>query len=749
MGKLNARSVVLVLMMVFVVSMVAIFAMADPGLHLGLFANTSKDGGPNHVLQGFGHLPKEGFVAGNNISGSSFIFTFTNVSNATAAVAAAQATYNRNVTNITLSFYLITNNSFMGNFTFNTGTGPDGPQGGNQSYNVTVNTLNLPDGVYNVTLTIFNGSLHGANQSQNLSQWINLTVDNTPPRSNLSSNKGDYSTLASSTDSKVGVSVARANVSLYAFAEEHNLSGAAAHLTVERVIFSFSNGTRRSDSGFFGTGTPFNLTATNVSGNWTVQYNLSWLRPGWQVITIISNDTRANVNGTGPAVNITFFVNSPANVTIWTNQSINRTLNGQILFNVSVNVTPIIGVVPTTAAFNNFNITLEFDNATGTNFNISNVTDVYNFNLTEAVAFTQVGQMKYLTLLFNVSNLVEGTHTVKIHINDSIGNINKTQVLTFRVDSTAPTVSVSCNDATAGATVTCTCTASDSVSGMKTTVLGSNSGVSSATESTTASGSSGSSSTCTATDHSGNSATATDTWTVTAASSGGGGSAGASGGSSSGGASAAKKTWTSIAAGETAAVESKTLPVEKVEFTTTKEVYGAWVRVEAADRSDLPSAAAAALTGKVNSILEISKNNIVLKEGVLNPPTVSFKVAKTWLSENGVGASNVVLLRLVDGTWTELATTQGADDGTYVRYTATTPGFSYFAIAEKGAATGATSAPVAEPVPTGAATTEPTPTEAAPVAPVVEESGGSSVLLWVVVLGVIVGVVVYFVRKNA
>ena len=129
------------------------------------------------------------------------------------------------------------------------------------------------------------------------------------------------------------------------------------------------------------------------------------------------------------------------------------------------------------------------------------------------------------------------------------------------------------------------------------------------------------------------------------------------------------------------------------------------MRVEAADRSDLPSAAAAALTGKVNSILEISKNNIVLKEGVLNPPTVSFKVAKTWLSENGVGASNVVLLRLVDGTWTELATTQGADDGTYVRYTATTPGFSYFAIAEKGAATGATSAPLAEPVPTSPPTT--------------------------------------------
>src|SRR3989344_3417175 len=614
-------------MMVFVVSMVAIFAMADPGLHLGLFANTSKDGGPNHVLQGFGHLPKEGFVAGNNISGSSFIFTFTNVSNATAAVAAAQATYNRNVTNITLSFYLITNNSFMGNFTFNTGTGPDGPQGGNQSYNVTVNTLNLPDGVYNVTLTIFNGSLHGANQSQNLSQWINLTVDNTPPRSNLSSNKGDYSTLASSTDSKVGVSVARANVLLYAFAEEHNLSGAAAHLTVERVIFSFSNGTRRSDSGFFGSGTPFNLTATNVSGNWTVQYNLSWLRPGYQVITVISNDTRSNVKGTCPAVNITVFVNTPANVTIWTNQSINRTLSGQIFLNISVNVTPIIGLTPTAADANIYNVTLLFDNASGTDFNVTSgiTVGLAQFNYTGAASgaggFLASGNITTIGYLFNVSHLVEGVHTVTIRVNDSIGNINNTQVLTFRVDSTAPTVSVSCNDATSGATVTCTCTASDGVSGMKLTEFsGGTNAVSSATESTTASGSSGTSSTCTATDHAGNSATATDSWTVTAASSGGSGSGGASGGSSSSGTSAAKKTWTSIGAGESASGESKTLPVEKGEFTTTKEVYGAWVRVQAVQRAELPAEAASALTGKVNSVIEITKNNVVLKDGVFNAP---------------------------------------------------------------------------------------------------------------------------------
>ncbi|MEK6916856.1 MAG: PGF-pre-PGF domain-containing protein, partial [Nanoarchaeota archaeon] len=45
--------------------------------------------------------------------------------------------------------------------------------------------------------------------------------------------------------------------------------------------------------------------------------------------------------------------------------------------------------------------------------------------------------------------------------------------------------------------------------------------------------------------------------------------------------------------------------------------------------------------------------------------------------------NNVMLMRYVDGKWTELATTKLSSDNNYLYYTAKSTGFSFFAIAEK------------------------------------------------------------------
>jgi len=106
---------------------------------------------------------------------------------------------------------------------------------------------------------------------------------------------------------------------------------------------------------------------------------------------------------------------------------------------------------------------------------------------------------------------------------------------------------------------------------------------------------------------------------------------------------------------------------------------------------------------------------------------------KSWLDENKVTKENVALLRYNSGAWKELATTIKSEDGSSVNFEATTPGFSYFAIGQKGVAT--TVAPSTGTETTtpavGAGATETTPT--AEVTPEQTTTPRSLTWLWVVI----------------
>jgi PGF-pre-PGF domain-containing protein len=60
--------------------------------------------------------------------------------------------------------------------------------------------------------------------------------------------------------------------------------------------------------------------------------------------------------------------------------------------------------------------------------------------------------------------------------------------------------------------------------------------------------------------------------------------------------------------------------------------------------------------------------------------TISFKVEKSWLSEQELAADQVILMRYVDGQWQELSTTYLSEDTFYVYLQAVTPGLSTFVI---------------------------------------------------------------------
>ena len=171
-------------------------------------------------------------------------------------------------------------------------------------------------------------------------------------------------------------------------------------LSAQSVLFSFDNAS----------GAGFNITAINGSGSWAAQYNVSSLAEGSHIVTIIANDSVGNVNNlqtiiftvdnTAPTVN---WIN-PTNGSNFTRLSYNQTFNASVL---ELNFVQ--------------SVLFSFDNASGNNFNI-----------------TATNGSGYWTVQYNVSSLAEGTHFVSVIANDSAGNINNSQQITFIIDNTAP-----------------------------------------------------------------------------------------------------------------------------------------------------------------------------------------------------------------------------------------------------------------------------------------------------------------------
>ncbi len=76
--------------------------------------------------------------------------------------------------------------------------------------------------------------------------------------------------------------------------------------------------------------------------------------------------------------------------------------------------------------------------------------------------------------------------------------------------------------------------------------------------------------------------------------------------------------------------------------------------------------------------------------------TITFAIAKSWLEQHSVEPEDIVMMHNTNGIWSELPTTYDRESGgTYV-FSATTPGFSYFAMTTR--ITGVTGTAVATPV---------------------------------------------------
>ena len=169
----------------------------------------------------------------------------------------------------------------------------------------------------------------------------------------------------------------------------------------ESIIFQFDNGT----------GTDFNITGTADGSNYYTDQDITNFQEGSHTIIAWVNDSVNNINDS-ESITIRYDISSPS-VTWNTPANNSNYSSGTVNFNSTV-IDSLLDV--STVIF-------QFDNSSGTDFNITpdNVNNEWNYTL-------------------NIANLQEGTHTVTIYTNDSVDNINQTEQLTFTVDTTAPNV---------------------------------------------------------------------------------------------------------------------------------------------------------------------------------------------------------------------------------------------------------------------------------------------------------------------
>ncbi len=207
---------------------------------------------------------------------------------------------------------------------------------------------------------------------------------------------------------------------------------------IDTVLFSFDNAT----------GNAFNVTAVNNSGEWNVSYNVSTLFEGMHTLTVFANDSLGNVND---AETITFVVdNTPPRVVFVSPDE------GEIYIFTSSNQTFNVTV-------RDMNLTIDtvlfsFDNATGEGFNL-----------------TATNQSGHWVASCNVSILADGTNSVTVFANDTVGNLNNTEVLSFTVAANNPVVTLDSpvdHFNSSSATITFDCSATDNLALADLTIYG-------------------------------------------------------------------------------------------------------------------------------------------------------------------------------------------------------------------------------------------------------------------------------------
>ncbi|MBC8501058.1 MAG: PGF-pre-PGF domain-containing protein [Nanoarchaeota archaeon] len=195
--------------------------------------------------------------------------------------------------------------------------------------------------------------------------------------------------------------------------------------------------------------------------------------------------------------------------------------------------------------------------------------------------------------------------------------------------------------------------------------------------------------------------------------------------------------WSTVAAGELKSLQIDTnIVVNLVEFKLLDDKENVKLTVKQVTSPSVTKA------GKVYKYLEIEKENF--ENSDIESVTISFRVGKSWLSANELASDEVALFRYASG-WEELTTAVDREDDNNIYYKATTPGFSTFAIGEKGVVEELVpeEEAVEEVIPTGEVAAEPE-VEVEPPAEVTPAEKKKVKVGWVVIVLLLVVLLIVF-----
>ncbi|MBI4116731.1 PGF-pre-PGF domain-containing protein [Candidatus Pacearchaeota archaeon] len=314
----------------------------------------------------------------------------------------------------------------------------------------------------------------------------------------------------------------------------------------------------------------------------------------------------------------------------------------------------------------------EYD-VTGVNITIINSTN----GMIASYLATNVSD-KYWNITIPTTSFSDGLYNFSIFANDSDNNINVTNISNVRIDNTAPTGSVSCTPGTVnlGDTVTCTCSPSDGGSGE-------NSSATSITANPSTTNTGTYTVSCSFADLAGKTGTASGTYVVEQGGNVAGTGTGGSGSAATAGTTAKVQSFTKITPGAASIVKNfdAETGLKEIQIDVKNEAQN--VKVSVTKYSGKPAEVSVEKAGKVFQYMQIKVDNVADK---LNKATISTKVKKTWVSDNGLTKDKVSLFKFDEtaGKWNELTTTFASEDTTYYYYDAEVTSFSYFAIGERG-----------------------------------------------------------------
>jgi len=488
-------------------------------------------------------------------------------------------------------------------------------------------------------------------------------------------------------------------------------------------------------------------TDTNLTG---LCYIDSTHRMLWLKIPHFSG-VGPEVSGTVTVRNVTINKSSDA-----TNYSINSIV--QYTINITntgnVNITNVDLNDTYSSSYLTYNASNVANTSAGTGW-------LYWSNLTSGTPITPNGSSAlYLNMTLtayatNINNTIAATFT---DANSNTFSASLSSPVTVNaIDNVTPIVSnVSVSSVTSsGATVTVN--ASDNLSGIATCYTGGSVGThtlslsSGTTYSASITGLSASTNytvNVTCNDSAGNSASSNNTANFTTSASSGGSNN--NGGSSSSGSGSGSRvvageiatfveSYVPIGNNRTFEIENGEIGFSKIRFVARNKLFNVVMKVKKTESQDINNP----FNGTVYKYVEIEEWN--LDEEDIENSQITFPVSRNWLSQNNINQADIVLFRYVNNEWVELETSVSEEGTEYVYFTATTPGFSYFAIG-----TAAEPEPAAEETEQQAEeTVEVTPTQEPEEKEQLIESGtGTSWIVFVVVALIAVGIIAYFVMTK-